>query len=111
MVTDENMTQKSPPARIPAEDQTEYQAWRLPIIDDNGRVLSSAEKEQRDSELRQRQREKESIENVNLPHARKGGMTAHDMQEIFDTAEKEGFAQGHQEGLEKGRAEGRSIAR
>lgn len=100
------MTQKQPPNRIPAEDQTEYQAWRLPIIDDNGRVLSSAEKEKRDRELTQRQREKESIENVNLPHARKGGMTAHDMQEIFDTAEKEGFAQGHQEGLEKGRAEG-----
>lgn len=97
------MIQKQPPNRIPAEEMPEYQTWRLPVIDDNGRVLSSAEKEAREA---QRQRENESIEDVEVSLAGAGGMTAHEMQEIFDAAEKEGFAQGHRQGLEKGRAEG-----
>lgn len=100
------MTQKLPPNRIPAESMTDYQAWRLPIIDDNGRVLSSAEKEAKDKQAAQEKRDNESIEDINMPSAGQVGMTAQDMQEIFDTAEKEGFAQGHKEGLEKGQAEG-----
>lgn len=104
-------TQKPPPSRIPAEQLAEYKSWNLPVIGDNGRVLSSAEKEAKDRAAAQRRREKESIENVNLPLGRKGGMTASDMQEIFDAAEKEGFAQGHREGIEKGRAEGYEAGR
>src|SRR5690606_3390166 len=100
------MTQKQPPNRIPAESMTDYQAWHLPVIDDNGSVLSSAEKEARDKQAAQKKREHESIESVDMPLTRQAGMTAQDMQEIFDAAEKEGFAQGQNEGFEKGRAEG-----
>lgn len=100
------MTQKQPPSRIPAEALGDYQTWHLPIIEDNGRVLSSAEKEARDREEAQRKLEKESIENIDLAEAPQAGMTAQEMQEIFDAAEQEGFAQGYNEGLEKGRAEG-----
>jgi flagellar assembly protein FliH len=100
------MTPKQPPSRIPAETLGEYQTWRLPVIDNNGRVLSSAEKEARDQQEAQRKREQESIENIDLAGTPHVGMTAQEMQEIFDAAEQDGFAQGHKEGLEKGRAEG-----
>lgn len=100
------MNHNQPPNRIPAEDVADYKTWSLPVIDNNGQVLSSAEKEANDQRLAEQKREQESIENVELPLNRKAGMTAQDMQEIFDEAERAGFAQGHQEGSEKGRAEG-----
>jgi flagellar assembly protein FliH len=40
------------------------------------------------------------------PPAASGGMTAQEMQTIFDEAERDGFAQGHKEGVNKGHAEG-----
>lgn len=100
------MTQKQPPKRIPAEEMTDYKTWKIPLIDDNGRVLSTAEKEAKERREAQLKRDKETIEDVNLPVHARGGMSAQEMQKIFDEAEKDGFAQGHKEGMEKGRAEG-----
>jgi flagellar assembly protein FliH len=100
------MTHEQPPKRIPAEEMKAYKAWKIPLIDDNGRVLSSAEKEAKERRAAQLKRDKETIEDVNLPLTARAGMSAQEMQKIFDDAEKDGFAQGHKEGLEKGRAEG-----
>lgn len=99
--------EKKLPNRIPAEEVGEYQTWRIPLINDNGNVLPSAEKEEREREQEELQRQGESIEDVELPDAEpKQGMTAQEMQEIIEAAEKDGFAQGHKEGFDKGMAEG-----
>lgn len=99
--------EKKLPNRIAAEDVGEYRTWRIPPINNNGSVLPSAEKEAREREQEELQREGESIEDVELPDAApKQGMTAQEMQEIIEAAEKDGFAQGHKDGFEKGMAEG-----
>jgi flagellar assembly protein FliH len=101
------MTDKQQPNRIAAEDVAEYRAWRLPVINDNGTVMPSAEKEARERKTKALQREGESIEDVNIaPTSPKKGMTAQEMQEIIEAAEKDGFAQGHKDGFDKGMAEG-----
>lgn len=99
--------EKKLPNRIAAEDVGEYRAWRVPLINDNGTVMPSAEKEARERKAQDMKRQGESIEDVDMPGATpKKGMTAQEMQEIIEAAEKDGFAQGHQEGFDKGMAEG-----
>ena len=99
--------EKKLPNRIAAEDVGEYRAWRVPLINDNGTVMPSAEKEARERKAQAMKRQGESIEDVDMPGATpKKGMTAQEMQEIIEAAEKDGFAQGHQEGFDKGMAEG-----
>jgi flagellar assembly protein FliH len=104
------MTDKTLPSRIPAEQVGEVRAWNVPPVND-GRVLSSAQKEARDRREKLLQQGREKIENVELPVQKKAGMTAHEMQSIFDSAEKDGFKQGHAAGLEKGQAEGYEAGR
>ena len=99
--------EKKLPNRIAAEDVDEYRTWRVPLINDNGSVLPSAEKEARERKAQEMKRQGESIEDVDMPAAKpKQGMTAQEMQEIIEAAEKDGFAQGHKEGFDKGMAEG-----
>lgn len=99
--------EKKLPNRIAAEDVGEYRSWRVPLINDNGTVMPSAEKEARERKAQDMKRQGESIEDVDMPGATpKKGMTAQEMQEIIEAAEKDGFAQGHQEGFDKGMAEG-----
>ena len=99
--------EKKVPNRIAAEDVGEYRSWRVPLINDNGTVMPSAEKEARERKVQDMKRQGESIEDVDMPGATpKKGMTAQEMQEIIEAAEKDGFAQGHQEGFDKGMAEG-----
>ncbi|MGM8227512.1 flagellar assembly protein FliH [Cellvibrio sp. ARAG 10.3] len=99
--------EKKLPNRIAAEDVDEYRTWRVPLINDNGSVLPSAEKEARERKAQEMKRKGESIEDVDMPAAKpKQGMTAQEMQEIIEAAEKDGFAQGHKEGFDKGMAEG-----
>ena len=99
--------EKKLPNRIAAEDVGEYRSWRVPLINDNGTVMPSAEKEARERKVQDMKRQGESIEDVDMPGATpKKGMTAQEMQEIIEAAEKDGFAQGHQEGFDKGMAEG-----
>ncbi len=102
------------PNRIPAEAVDQATTWILPPVSDNGRVLSSAEKEARERRERLLRREQEKIETVEMPvqeQVPQVGMTAEEMQAIFDAAEKDGFEQGHKEGFAKGTTEGYEAGR
>lgn len=102
------------PNRIPAEAVEHATTWAFPLVSDSGRVLSSVEKEAREMRERLLRREQEKIETVEVPEEEQPaqiGMTAEEMQAIFDAAEKEGFEQGHKEGFAKGNAEGFEAGR
>ena len=105
------MTSKSMPGRIASENLGEVTSWMLPPVDDSGRVLSSAEKEARVRREKLLQQGKEKIETVEIPAQQKTGMTAQEMQDIFDTAEKDGFTQGHAAGVEQGKSDGYEAGR
>ncbi len=105
------MTSKSTSGRIAAEDLGEVTSWMLPPVDEAGKVLSSAEREARLRREKLLRQGKEKIETVEMPAPQKTGMTAQDMQDIFDAAEKDGFAQGHAEGFEKGKSDGFEAGR
>jgi len=108
------MSDTTLPNRIPAEDIEQATAWVLPPVADNGRVLSSAEKEARERRERLLRREQEKIEIVEMPvqeQVPQVGMTAEEMQAIFEVAEKEGFEQGHADGFAKGNTEGYEAGR
>ena len=108
------MTDKSLQNRIPAESAENATTWVVPPITEPGRILSSVEKEARERRERLLRREKETIETVEMAEEEQPpqvGMTAEEMQTIFDEAETEGFAQGHKEGLAKGHAEGFEAGR
>lgn len=108
------MSENNLPNRIPAEAVNQATAWVLPPVSDKGRVLSSAEKEARERRERLLRREQEKIEVVEMPvpeQAPQLGMTAEEMQAIFDAAEKDGFEQGHREGFAKGTTEGYEAGR
>lgn len=108
------MSDSNLPNRIPAEAVEQATAWVLPPVNDNGRVLSSAEKEARERRERLLRREQEKIETVEIvveEQAPQVGMTAEEMQAIFDAAEKDGFEQGHKEGFAKGNNEGYEAGR
>src|SRR5690606_18005887 len=108
------MSDTTLPNRIPAEDIEQATVWVLPPVADNGRVLSSAEKEARERRERLLRREQEKIEIVEMPvqeQVPQVGMTAEEMQAIFEVAEKEGFEQGHADGFAKGNTEGYEAGR
>jgi flagellar assembly protein FliH len=105
------MTEKSTPNRIPAEEAENAKPWILPPVKD-ARVLSSAEKEAKEKRDALLKNSKESISTIEVSAApKKAGMTAEEMQAIFDAAEKDGFAQGHKEGYASGNAEGYEAGR
>lgn len=108
------MSDNSLQNRIPAEAVENATTWAIPPITDHGQILSSAEKEARERRERLLRREKETIETVEISEPETPpqlGMTAEEMQAIFDTAEKDGFEQGHKEGFTKGNAEGYEAGR
>lgn len=100
--------------RIPAEAVESATTWVIPPITEHGKILSSAEKEARERRERLLRREKETIETIEIPEPEapaQQGISAEEMQAIFDAAEKDGFEQGHKEGLAKGNAEGYEAGR
>ena len=100
--------------RIPAEAVDSATTWVIPPITEHGKILSSAEKEARERRERLLRREKETIETIDIPEPEvpaQQGISAEEMQAIFDAAEKDGFEQGHKEGLAKGNAEGYEAGR
>lgn len=108
------MSDNSLQNRIPAEAVEHAKAWVIPPITEHGKILSSTEKEAREIRERLLRREKETIETVDIPEPEAPpqlGMTAEEMQAIFDTAEKDGYEQGHKEGFAKGNAEGYESGR
>lgn len=105
------MSEKSLPPRISAAEIAELKSWMLPPIQETGRVLSTAEKEARERKEKLLRQGKEKVEVVEMPVAAKTGMTAQEMQEIIEAAEKEGFEQGKQKGFEAGKAQGYEAGR
>ncbi|HTF96970.1 MAG TPA: flagellar assembly protein FliH [Cellvibrio sp.] len=108
------MSDSSLPNRIPAEAVEQVTTWVLPPVSDNGKVLSSAEKEARDRRERMLRRDQEKIEVVDIPIVEQPaqmGMTAEELQAIFDAAEKDGFEQGQKDGFAKGNTEGYEAGR
>lgn len=114
------MTSKNLPGRIPAETLGEVRSWMLPPVEDAEKILSSAEKEARERRDRMLRREKEIIEVIEIPEPvveeeeaqpQQTGISAQELQEIYDSAEKDGFAQGHEAGFQQGKAEGYEAGR
>lgn len=107
------MTDQKPTGRIAAETIEAIQPWILPPVNDNGRVLSTAEKEAKERKEALLKKSKESIQTIEMPDqtAPIKGMTAEELEKIFADAEQDGFAKGHAEGFEKGRAEGYEAGR
>lgn len=106
------MTEKSLWGRIPAEEVGEVQSWTLPPIYDHGTVLPSFEKEEKERLAAEQQSENETIETIevdSIPES--SGPTLEELQQIFDEAERDGFAKGHQEGSTKGHSEGFEAGR
>lgn len=100
--------------RIPAEAVESATTWVIPPITEHGKILSSAEKEARERRERLLRREKETIETIEIPEPEvpaQQGISAEEMQAIFDAAEKDGFEQGHKEGFTKGNTEGYEAGR
>lgn len=110
------MSDTNLPNRIAAEDVESVTTWVFPPVSDHGRVLSSAEKEARERRERLLRREQETIETIEIPDPDpeveeappQVGMTAEEMQAIFDAAEKDGFEQGHKDGFNQGHSKGHS---
>jgi flagellar assembly protein FliH len=98
--------------RIPAESVGEVKSWLMPPIADTSRVLSSAQKEARDRRDKLLRQGKEKIENVDMPvSANKPGMSAKEMQAIYDSVAQDGFKQGKEAGFQQGQAEGYEAGR
>jgi flagellar assembly protein FliH len=107
------MTDPKNQNRIAGETIEAMQPWILPPVNDNGRVLSSAEKEARERKAALLRKSKESVQTIEMPEPTSPlkGMTAQELEKIFSDAEQGGFAKGHAEGFEKGRAEGYEAGR
>jgi len=99
--------------RIAGETIEAMQPWILPPVNDNGRVLSTIEKEAKERKLALLRKSKESVQTIEMPEPTSPlkGMTAQELEKIFADAEEDGFAKGHAEGFEKGRADGYEAGR
>lgn len=100
------MTEKKFTNRIPEEDVADFRRWNIPLIDNKGQVLPSAEREAAARRKAEQKQKGERVEDVDYQGGAAGGMSAAEMEKIFEQAEKEGFEQGRKAGYEKGMAEG-----
>jgi len=91
---------------IPAEDIDHAERWALPQMEGKAPRIKSAVKERRERQQLEKQRADEIIEDVNIEDIPSSALTAEQMQEITEAAEKEGYAKGHQEGLLAGKDAG-----
>ncbi|MGH1371906.1 MAG: FliH/SctL family protein [Cellvibrionaceae bacterium] len=94
---------KKLPNVIAAEHLQDVLPWQLPSMDGSDNVVPSAEKELRD----RAHRADEVIEDVADEESLEfSPITAEELQEITNAAEREGFELGQQRGLEAGHKEG-----
>ena len=94
---------KKLPNIIAAEHLENVAAWQLPSMDGSENVIPSAEKERRD----RAGRADEVIEDVEDEESLMlSPITAEELQEITEAAEREGFDEGKKLGLEQGQKEG-----
>lgn len=107
------MTDSKNQNRIAGETIDAMQPWILPPVNDNGRVLSTAEKEAKERKAALLRKSKESVQTIEMPEPTSPlkGMTAQELEKIFAAAEEDGFAKGNAEGFEKGRTEGYEAGR
>lgn len=107
------MTDSKQTGRIAAETIEAIQPWILPPVNDNGRVLSTVEKEAKERKEALLRKSKESIQTIEMPDQTSPlkGMTAEELEKIFADAEQDGFTKGHAEGFERGRADGYEAGR
>ena len=92
--------------RIPAEELEACHTWRLPDIDAGGNIVPSAQKQARDQHRAEQRAQAEIIEDIDGDAVDYAPMTAQQLQEITEAAEKEGYTQGHEKGYQAGQAEG-----
>lgn len=100
------MTEKKLANRIPEEEVANFRRWSIPLIDNKGQVLPSAEREAAARRKAEQKRNGERVEDVDYKGGTAGGMSAAELEKIFEQAEKEGFEQGRKAGYDKGMAEG-----
>lgn len=100
------MTEKKLANRIPEEDVADFRRWNIPLIDNKGQVLPSAEREAAARRSAKQKQKGERVEDVDYKGGSAGGMSAAELEKIFEQAEQEGFEQGRKSGYEKGMAEG-----
>ncbi|MBU2887236.1 flagellar assembly protein FliH [Gilvimarinus agarilyticus] len=91
---------KTNPNRIPAADGDTWQSWTMPVIGDDGQVLSAEKRQAEDENV-------ESIEDVEVEaNEQSKPLTAEQLADIVKQAENEGFTEGREEGLKNGYDEG-----
>jgi flagellar assembly protein FliH len=100
------MTGKLISGLISAENASNATSWILPPVSDSGKILSSAEKEARERREKLLRQSKEKIEDLDVKINAKAGISAKEMQAMYDTVEKDGFSQGKDAGFQQGKAEG-----
>lgn len=100
------MTEKKLTNRIPEEEVADFRRWNIPLIDNKGQVLPSAEREAAARRSAEQKQKGERVEDVDYKGGSAGGMSAAELEKIFEQAEREGFEQGRKAGYEKGMAEG-----
>jgi flagellar assembly protein FliH len=105
------MSTKTISGLMSAENVNNAVSWVLPPISDSGKVLSSAEKEAKDRREKLLKQSRETVEDVELKVRPKAGVSAKEMQDMFDSVEKDGFAQGQEAGFQQGKAEGYEAGR
>ena len=76
------MTEQKQSGRIAAETIDAIQPWILPPVNDNGRVLSTAEKEAKERKEALLRKSKESIQTIEMPDQTSPlkGMTAEELE-------------------------------
>lgn len=106
------MSEKKLSNRIPANASQDWSTWPQPFVSDNGDIVTSVGKESLDKAESQRKTDAESIENVNVDRwASLKGMSAGQLQEIVENAERDGYSEGQKKGLANGQIEGYEAGR
>ncbi len=97
---------KKLPNVIAAEHLENVSTWQLPSMDGSGNVVPSAEKELRDRAHRVDEviEDVEDDESIDI-----SPITAEELQEITEAAEREGFELGKKEGFDSGQKEGHAA--
>lgn len=108
------------PNRIPEENAEAFNAWRLPEMDMHGNIIA-AEKVPTPAPREKKAKTKarpagaasaqvnagEVVEDLDAADIVSKPITAEHLQQITETAEKEGFDKGYKEGLKQGIADGK----
>ena len=96
-------TDKTLLSRIPFEDIKTVTSWQLPNLGKNAKVIPSVKKEDNKRDPR-KPRGKETIED--LPDAKVAQLTAEQLKNLTERAEKEAREEGYKNGFEEGMKQG-----